>query len=119
NYAVTVAAIEECVGHRFGTVAELAARLDAVGWVPSRKSEQTSCLAASTAGAPAEPPCRSWLAATAARLPETIQSAAVINEALQRPAGWLERHAGIEQRRIWAQEDPLAAAAEAGRACLD
>src|SRR5947209_4274400 len=37
---------------------------------------------------------------------------------LGRPAGWLEQHAGIRQRHVWAGEDPLAAAAEAGRACL-
>jgi len=52
------------------------------------------------------------------RLAATIQSAAAINERLQRPPGWLERHAGIEERRLWAGQDSVAAAAEAGRACL-
>jgi len=32
--------------------------------------------------------------------------------------GWLERHAGIRQRYVWGGQDPLAAAAETGRACL-
>jgi 3-oxoacyl-[acyl-carrier-protein] synthase-3 len=51
-------------------------------------------------------------------LPETVQPAAALDEALHRPAGWLERHAGIRQRRVWAEQDPLTAAAEAGREAL-
>jgi 3-oxoacyl-[acyl-carrier-protein] synthase-3 len=60
-----------------------------------------------------------WLAATAVRLPQKTQSAAAVNEALGRPSGWLERHAGIEKRYVWDAEDPLAAAAAAGRECLE
>jgi 3-oxoacyl-[acyl-carrier-protein] synthase-3 len=60
-----------------------------------------------------------WLGATVARLPECVQSAAGLNAALQRPAGWLERHAGIRQRRMWADQDPVAASASAGREALD
>ena len=118
DYGVTTGAIEDCVGRRFGTVAELAASLHAAGWTLGR-SCQTASPAPDTAASGMVPVPTCWLAATAARLPHTIQSADSINEALERPAGWLERHAGIEQRRVWADEDPLAAAAEAGRACLE
>src|SRR6266436_8238641 len=59
-----------------------------------------------------------WLVATAARLPDKIQTAAEINDILGRPSGWLESHAGIRQRRVWTHQDPLAAACEAGRECL-
>src|SRR5205085_2412560 len=56
---------------------------------------------------------------TVACLPETIQLAASINATLFRPPGWLESHAGIHQRRIWADQDPLSAAVQAGRQCLE
>jgi 3-oxoacyl-[acyl-carrier-protein] synthase III len=59
-----------------------------------------------------------WLISTAARLPEIIQPAAEINEALGRPPSWLESHAGIRQRRIWGDQDPLSAACESARECL-
>jgi 3-oxoacyl-[acyl-carrier-protein] synthase-3 len=51
-------------------------------------------------------------------LPETVQPSAAIDEALGRPLGWLEAHAGIRSRRLWGTQDPLAAAVEAGRECL-
>src|SRR5207244_4511459 len=38
---------------------------------------------------------------------------------LNRPPGWLERHAGILQRRIWGEDDAVTEAANAARACLD
>jgi 3-oxoacyl-[acyl-carrier-protein] synthase-3 len=113
DYGVTVREIEECIGHRFGTVVEVAARLYAAGWIPGGKRDPSRSAAA------AVPRYIGWLAGTAARLPDATQSAASINQALHRPAGWLERHAGIEQRRLWAKQDPLAASAEVGRACLD
>jgi 3-oxoacyl-[acyl-carrier-protein] synthase-3 len=119
DYGVTVARIEECLDRRFGTVAEVAARLHAAGWRPGGKSAMLISAAPSTIAAPAVPRRLGWLAATAARLPDSIQAAAFINQALGRPEGWLEHHAGIEQRRVWAHQDPLAAAVEAGRACLD
>jgi 3-oxoacyl-[acyl-carrier-protein] synthase-3 len=52
-------------------------------------------------------------------LPDQIQGAAEINQALGRPPGWLEKHAGIHQRRIWAGNDPLAAAASVGLNALE
>jgi 3-oxoacyl-[acyl-carrier-protein] synthase-3 len=113
--------IENSVAGRFGTVMELALALEAAGLshgkspavLPgSAASLQTS---RSTAKQPITP--SAWLASTAVRLPDQIESAAQINEALHRPADWLERHAGILQRRVWGEQDPLAAAAEAGREC--
>ena len=114
DYGVTVREIEACAGHRFGTVAELAARLHAAGVDQTFEPDRP-------AGKPDLPirRCLGWLAGAAARLPDTIHSAGSVNEALHRPAGWLERHAGIFQRRVWATQDPLPAAAEAGHACLE
>ncbi len=117
---VAPAAIEECVDRRFGTVADLAAAMNAVGlWPtvgPGRVAKPAASERPSRAGAFATSPC--WLSATVTRLPETIQSAAAINEALGRAAGWLEHHAGIESRHLWAGQDPLTAAAEAAADCL-
>jgi 3-oxoacyl-[acyl-carrier-protein] synthase-3 len=64
------------------------------------------------------PATTSWLTGTAVRLPAYYQSAEAINEALHRPAGWLQEHAGIRGRHLWGEEDPLAAAREAARQCL-
>jgi len=58
------------------------------------------------------------LGATVACLPRAAQLATVTDAALGKPAGWLEGHAGIRQRRIWGDQDPLAIAADAARNCL-
>jgi 3-oxoacyl-[acyl-carrier-protein] synthase-3 len=113
DLGVAPGAVEEAVGHRFGTVAEVAERLAAAGLV---LAEPRASPAEDRRPGPA-PLC--WLAATAVRLPDTVQPAADLNAALHRPAGWLERHAGIRSRRVWRGQDPLAAAAEAGREALD
>jgi 3-oxoacyl-[acyl-carrier-protein] synthase-3 len=116
--------IEQCAGGRFGTIAELAISMEAAGLGPAREQPQAS-RAPQWGGRPAgarESQASSvagWLTAAAARLPDQVQPAAAINAALQRPAGWLESRAGIVQRRLWADQDPLAAAATAGRDCLD
>ncbi len=107
-------AVERCAGQRFGTVAELARSMLAAGLVPRAGSV---AVAEPVRSAPLSPTC--WLAATAVRLPEAVQAAAALNEALGRPPGWLEAHAGIESRRVWREQDPLASAAEAGRECLE
>jgi 3-oxoacyl-[acyl-carrier-protein] synthase-3 len=52
-------------------------------------------------------------------LPQTVQSAGELNRLIGRAPGWLERHAGIQQRRIWNAQDPISAAAEAARTCLE
>ena len=125
--------IEGCVAHHFTTVGELAAALHRAGLIPpcpkarQEPGPEASTAAGSTEDAPgprrflAQPAGvpRTWLAGAAARLPQAVQRAAEINEMLHRPSGWLEKHAGIFQRRIWKDDDPLAAAAEAGLACLE
>jgi 3-oxoacyl-[acyl-carrier-protein] synthase-3 len=113
---VTPTAIEEIVGRRFATVAEVAACLSAAGLAPNTVRGTPTVPEVAT---PLPVQARCWLGATVARLPECVQPAALLDEALQRPAGWLERHAGIRQRRIWAEQDPLAAAADAGREALE
>jgi 3-oxoacyl-[acyl-carrier-protein] synthase-3 len=137
DFEVAPEAIELAVQRNYTTVFELARCLDLAG-IGSRINQVGSAggalgddLAATKQRAVAEetkplpmgeplPPAASgcWLAATEARLPATLQSGDEINRAIGRPAGWLEKHAGNRGRRIWGGEDPLAAAAEAGMACL-
>jgi 3-oxoacyl-[acyl-carrier-protein] synthase-3 len=112
---VTPEAIEQSVGMEFGTVAGLAAALYAAG-IGLRSQPAEAPLAA---GQQRSSSALAWLAGTAVRLPRTVQPAAEINAILHRPPGWLEGHAGILQRRAWAGEDPLTAAAEAGRDCIN
>jgi 3-oxoacyl-[acyl-carrier-protein] synthase-3 len=107
--------IEQCANHEFGTLAELAVVMERAGLVPRRRAEPAPV----PAPAGRKLPEGGWLAATAVRLPQTIQSGDFLNAAIERPHGWIERHAGIEQRAVWAEKDPLDAAAEAGRQCLE
>lgn len=115
---VAPAAIEECVGRRFGTIADLAGAMTAAGLRPRIVGPACRAGPEWSPARQAGPTVACWLSATAVRLPETIQPAAAINEALGKPAGWLESHAGIESRRLWAGHDPLAGAAEAAADCL-
>ena len=109
-------AIEQAVGHHFGTVGELAEALAAAGL----------SLPAGAAGGPAELPYPSpgrtrsaptrpascWLTAPVLRLPATVESAEQLDARLNRPAGWLEQHAGIRQR---ASPGPAALTVPPGR----
>src|SRR5262249_27622240 len=88
--------------------------MQAAGLAPRDAPKQVAALHGRQE--PAAPPC--WLAATVAHLPLQVQPAAVINEVLHQPAGWLESHAGIVQRRLWDDQDPLQAAAAAGQDCV-
>lgn len=115
----TPEAILACVGGQLGTVRELAKALLAAGIRPRDQS------ASAGLGHPAITPRPSlstttgcWLAATAVFLPKIVQSAVEIGRVLQRPAAWLESHAGIKNRCLWADQDPLQAAADAGAECL-
>jgi 3-oxoacyl-[acyl-carrier-protein] synthase III len=113
---VDAEAIERCVGQRFGTVTEMAEALIQARLTPSPRPAASPVLAVKDGGEPAARTC--WLAGTSARLPRQVQRSAVLDESLGRPHGWLAAHAGIEARHVWAEEDPLAAAAEAARHCL-
>src|SRR6476646_1122540 len=91
---VEAAAIEECVNRRFGAIADLAAAMSAAGLRPVGPASRAGPeFGPARLAGPTAAPC--WLSAVAVCLPETIQPAATINEALGRPAGWLESHAGI------------------------
>jgi 3-oxoacyl-[acyl-carrier-protein] synthase-3 len=108
---VTPEVIEERAGRQFSTVRELAKVLHGAG-LAGRPGPISSGWKPSSEVA-------SWLAATSVRLPEQVEPAASLDSALDRPSGWFESHAGIHERRIWANQDPLLAAAEAGRGCLE
>jgi 3-oxoacyl-[acyl-carrier-protein] synthase-3 len=101
-------------------VAEFADALRATDLVPRAARENMTATAVPEETLPPETlrEGSAWLAGVAVRFPGTLQPAAVLDEALGRPAGWLERHAGIQARRVWASEDPLAAAVDVARASL-
>jgi 3-oxoacyl-[acyl-carrier-protein] synthase-3 len=129
-----ISAIEEAVDQRFSTVGQLANAMAAAGLAPmqsmeevptdsdwrgragsvdaplgTRTARQLADLEAHRAapfGSPAV-----YLAGASLRLPRTIQLAPELNDAVGRPAGWLERRAGIVQRHVWGSEDPIDAAA--------
>jgi 3-oxoacyl-[acyl-carrier-protein] synthase-3 len=108
--------IEKSVGRQFGTVAELAEALQEAGVSSALRSRRAPVPKA--AQRPPRAVALGWLAGTAVQLPETVESAAAINDKLGRPNGWLETRAGIKQRCIWGEQDPLKAAAAAGHAAL-
>jgi 3-oxoacyl-[acyl-carrier-protein] synthase-3 len=117
DFGVSSIDIERCVAGRFETVADLAA---ALAIRSLRPGEATAAAPTPRAERPTSTETgHCWLAGTAVRLPDRVQTAGEINHLLQRPPGWLESHAGISQRRIWEEQDPLAAATEAGRECMD
>jgi len=121
DYGTTPEAIEECVGREFGTVAELAAAMHAAGLTEPAGAARTSLVdltpvAAGVVASARQRTC--WLGGTAVRLPNAVEPASQINALLRRPRGWLERHAGIEGRRSWQDQDASAAAVEAGQECL-
>ncbi len=111
--------IEESVERRFGTVAELAAALQKAGLSPHTEAVTPACIPASGQDRTSRKMPGGWLVGTAVRLPATVQPSTLLDAALHRPAGWLEDHAGIRSRRTWADQDPVAAAADAGRECLE
>jgi 3-oxoacyl-[acyl-carrier-protein] synthase-3 len=117
----TPEALEDCVGGRFGTVAELAATMLAAGLGLHHPGGPVAreLGGPEPAGSGPSASARCWLAATAIQLPARVQAAQEINQALNRPAGWFESHAGIEQRCVWGDQDPLQAAATAAGSCLD
>jgi 3-oxoacyl-[acyl-carrier-protein] synthase-3 len=126
DFGVSPERIDEAVGRKYGTITELARRLLAAGL--SRKGQDASYPENDSQPSPQAGENRlpdnsnqglGWLVATAMRLPQAIQSASEINKSLHRPPGWLESHAGIRQRRIWENEDPLAAGSEAACECLE
>jgi 3-oxoacyl-[acyl-carrier-protein] synthase-3 len=115
--------IEACVDRKFTTVADLARSLAASGLIPNGKpAREASSRAWRAAGTKRNEPSGAstvWLTGTSVRLPQAIETAASIDARLERPYGWLERHAGIRQRCVWSDEDPFDAIATAVRSCLE
>src|SRR5260370_11511587 len=125
DFGVTSDTIDKAVGRKYGAIVEVARHLRAAGL-----SQKIQNRCEETVNHGGEKPAQEdistdpdketlgWLVATAVRLPRTIQPASEINEILHRPPGWLESHAGIRQRRVWADQDPLLAAFGAAEECL-
>src|SRR5205823_2307534 len=122
DFGIAPEMIDEAVEWRYGTITEVASALQAAGFgLASEKHRDagpanegaTTNLGASrienTQGKRTKK-VLGWLVSTAARLPDQIQTADEINDILGRPPGWLESHAGIRQRRVWKDQDPLAVA---------
>ena len=112
----TADAIEKAASRKFGTVLELAAALHAAGFMPR---EAALPMGNNAAADLPQAPAGCWLGAAAACLPETVQSSVEIDRILHHPPGWLEKHAGIRERRLWCNCDPLDATARAGREVLE
>src|SRR5439155_26237800 len=93
--------IEQAVGHRFGTVGELAEALASTGLRFRAGAGVPETSAGMNSGARRAEDTRCWLSAVTLRLPETIERAEQLDARLGRPVGWLERHAGIRQRYAW------------------
>jgi 3-oxoacyl-[acyl-carrier-protein] synthase-3 len=128
----TAEAIEQAVNRQFGTVLELSAAIHAARSKPRDESSSpggkhvgpikdvpapTAQAISPVANQP--PPTGCWLCAASACLPDTVQASTETDRILNRPAGWLEKHAGIRQRRLWNDADPLDVAMHAGRAALE
>jgi 3-oxoacyl-[acyl-carrier-protein] synthase-3 len=140
DFDVSPEAIDEAVGHTYGTIAEVAHCLHSAGfaaaatisarWKQDMEVDMRSWskelniesqklqIGREAIPHPHVKNVLGWLVSTSARLPEKVQFAAEINEILHRPPGWLESHAGIRKRRVWGDEDPIAAACQSARECL-
>lgn len=108
---VTAEAIEKAAGHRFDTVAGLAAALERAVAGPAVVSGP------SPAGKHTLATC--WLSHPSVCLPRRIEEANDLDVRLSRPPGWLNAHAGIRRRHVWGDEDAVEAAAGVGRASLE
>jgi 3-oxoacyl-[acyl-carrier-protein] synthase-3 len=114
--------IEQSVAGRFDTIRSLAASLHEAGIGIQSSGQEKPPLPQPNlpAGAVSGPgPAHAWLAVTVAQLPNAIQPAKELDGLLGRSAGWLEQHAGIRQRHVWADQDPVAAAVHSGQDCLN
>jgi len=107
--------IEAAAGHRFGTVQELADQLAPAG-LTATGSNPAPAAPFTVPVQEQQPMC--WLSPAVVRLPGRVQQAEELNELVQRPAGWLQLHAGIERRHVWGEEEAIAVAVAAARDCL-
>jgi 3-oxoacyl-[acyl-carrier-protein] synthase-3 len=114
---IAAEAIEQSVQHRFGTCRQLAEALVQAGLALPAPWDRPVVTATAAPTAPVVA-ATGWLSAPVLCLPETVQPAETLDALLERPRGWLARHAGIQQRHIWAVQEPLTVAAECGLNCL-
>src|SRR3954447_23115073 len=84
--------IEQGVGHRFGTVGELAEALTSAGLMFRNEAGIVEASVGMNLAAHCAKAVGCWLSAVTLRLPETVERAEQLDARLGRPAGWLERH---------------------------
>jgi 3-oxoacyl-[acyl-carrier-protein] synthase-3 len=114
---MAAAELEKAVGRKFSTIAELARALEQSSLGAGKQPRPgVEADAAAEILTPAANAC--WLSAVAVQLPQRVQTAGDIDDLLGKPPGWWQEHTGNVQRRLWGEEDALAAAAAAGRECL-
>jgi 3-oxoacyl-[acyl-carrier-protein] synthase III len=116
DFGTTPEIIEQAVNRQFGTIRELAGALLEKALTAVPKSHQPKTML--TAQVTGDSTGQCWLVGSAVSLPSTVQSAKEIDRRINHPEGWLLERTGIQQRRIWGEQDPLTEAAQAGRACL-
>jgi 3-oxoacyl-[acyl-carrier-protein] synthase III len=116
--AVKPEAIEEAVGRRFSTIADLARALNAARIEPRQQVRQaTFAFAQQLQRSPAEQSC--WLVEWSVFIPNGRIPTVELDRLLERPPGWLEQHAGIRECWYWQDEDPLERATWIVRSCLE
>jgi 3-oxoacyl-[acyl-carrier-protein] synthase III len=116
DFATTPEQIEECVGHVFGNLSELAEAILESGMLVQNIPAETARI---TVSKRAPTKVSSWLSATCYRLPRDRQHAEEIDDKLDRPRGWLRKHAGILQRHVWREDEALEAAKASALVCAE
>ena len=111
EFGVRAEDIEKTAGHRFSTIASLASAVERTPKVIARPLSQVANCE------PGGATC--WLSAVNSYLPRTIEPASTLDRRLNRPPGWLESHAGIKRRHVWADEDAVTTTAQMGRGSLN
>jgi 3-oxoacyl-[acyl-carrier-protein] synthase III len=108
--------IEACAGHPFSDVGELAKAIHQAGMRVKRKGAPAT-RAVSEQSAAHRP--AGWLAATSYCLPRKVQLAEELDDRLQKPRGWLHRHAGILRRHVWQPDEAFDACRSAVTECAE
>jgi 3-oxoacyl-[acyl-carrier-protein] synthase-3 len=116
DFATTPEQIEECVGHVFGNPNGLAEAIFASRILINDLPEEATKITFSKKGYTG---VSSWLSTTSYLLPRDRQDAEEIDDRLNRPRGWLRKHAGIFQRHVWREDEALEAAKASARMCAE
>jgi len=116
DFATTPEQIEQCVGHVFGNLNELAGAILESGILVKNFPEETQRI---TVSKKASTRVASWLSATSYRLPRDRQYAEEIDDRLDRPRGWLRKRAGILQRHVWREDEALVATKTSALMCAE